>query len=370
MQLVSNKQYNADLLENERGVKNINKLVSVIITNYNYEQYLSEAIESVLHQTYQHFELIIVDDGSKDNSAEIINKYVLLHPEKIKVVVKENGGQGSAFNAGYRIAIGEVIAFLDADDYWYENKLETIMKYHQKYDGIQHNLMINNQFKYTFLENESTKMQLGLNEFGFMGTIPTTGLSFSRKVLEDIMPVPEQDYRICADLYIRAVFLLYNDILSIENPLGFYRVHDSNHWYNNKSVSEDYITNTTKKLNDLKFEKGETLLPLIKPNHSLSAYMYACTEIEPNLTYVIYGTGFAGRYFYEQMKTIYPIHCFASTYIKESDFCDLVVVDIAYLKKNRDVYDKIIIASQQMTEIVDYLINNGIEASRIVHPRL
>ena len=80
-------------------------MISVLINNYNYAGYLEQAVESVIHQTYEDWELIIVDDGSKDCSAEIIKRYVEKYPKKIRGVFKENGGQASAVNAGFALAV-------------------------------------------------------------------------------------------------------------------------------------------------------------------------------------------------------------------------------------------------------------------------
>ncbi len=72
-------------------------LVSILINNYNYGRFLSKAIDSALNQEYQNIEVIVVDDGSTDDSRKIIESY----GERIKPVLKENGGQASAFNAGF-----------------------------------------------------------------------------------------------------------------------------------------------------------------------------------------------------------------------------------------------------------------------------
>lgn len=76
-------------------------LASIIIDNYNYGRFLADAINSALAQTYQHTEVIVVDDGSTDNSREIISQY----GDRIRPVLKENGGQGSAFNAGFEASV-------------------------------------------------------------------------------------------------------------------------------------------------------------------------------------------------------------------------------------------------------------------------
>jgi glycosyltransferase involved in cell wall biosynthesis len=98
-------------------------MVSVIIPTYNRESFLSRAIQSVLSQTYSNWELLVVDDGSTDNTRKVVNEYIK-KDNRIKYFYKENGGQGSARNLGIKHASGEYIAFLDSDDEWLPEKLE------------------------------------------------------------------------------------------------------------------------------------------------------------------------------------------------------------------------------------------------------
>jgi glycosyltransferase involved in cell wall biosynthesis len=94
--------------------------VSVIIPTYNRSNFITETIDSVLAQTYLDFEIIIVDDGSTDNTLEVLS----LYGEKIKIIQQDNQGQGPARNAGIKSSKGEWIAFLDSDDLWKPNKLQ------------------------------------------------------------------------------------------------------------------------------------------------------------------------------------------------------------------------------------------------------
>lgn len=104
-------------------------LISVIIPVYNLENYLHEAIDSVLCQTYQNFELIVVDDGSIDTSRDIILQYAKQVPQKFRYVFQENQGAAAARNKGIKLAQGEWIAFLDGDDVWKPYKLERQLKF-------------------------------------------------------------------------------------------------------------------------------------------------------------------------------------------------------------------------------------------------
>lgn len=96
--------------------------ISIIVPIYNTEKFLEETIESVLNQSYSNWELLLIDDGSTDKSAEICKKYVT-QDERIFYFHKQNGGQASARNLGIKKSKGEWIGFLDSDDLWLPSKL-------------------------------------------------------------------------------------------------------------------------------------------------------------------------------------------------------------------------------------------------------
>jgi glycosyltransferase involved in cell wall biosynthesis len=98
---------------------NQEKKISVIIPNYNYGRYLSQAIESVLTQSYTNIELIVVNNGSTDNSLDVLRFY----ENRIRVIDQANLGQSGARNSGLANATGDLVAFLDADDFWESSKL-------------------------------------------------------------------------------------------------------------------------------------------------------------------------------------------------------------------------------------------------------
>ncbi|MBQ8038354.1 MAG: glycosyltransferase family 2 protein [Lachnospiraceae bacterium] len=111
-----------------------NLFVSVIVPIYKVEEYLEECVRSILNQTYQNFELILVDDASPDNCGKLCDAYAAENP-KVKVIHKENGGLSSARNAGVEIARGEYIAFIDSDDYVRECYLEELVKLAQQHSA-------------------------------------------------------------------------------------------------------------------------------------------------------------------------------------------------------------------------------------------
>lgn len=99
-----------------------NDIVSIVVASYNMGDYIGLTIESILKQTYQSFELIIIDDGSTDNTPDQVAQF--LHESNIKYIKQENQGQPKAKNRGIREASGKYIAFCDADDIWTPDKLE------------------------------------------------------------------------------------------------------------------------------------------------------------------------------------------------------------------------------------------------------
>lgn len=100
--------------------------VSVIVPVYNVEKYLEKCLESLVNQKFNNYEIIVVNDGSPDNSQKIIDKYIKKYPKLIKGYKKENGGVSSARNYGLKNAIGDYIAFVDSDDYVKEDYLSLL----------------------------------------------------------------------------------------------------------------------------------------------------------------------------------------------------------------------------------------------------
>ena len=105
--------------------------VSIIIPNYNYARFIGETLQSVLDQTFTDFEAIVVDDGSKDNSVEVIRSFAS-RDARIRVVEKTNGGLSSARNAALPLLKGRLVTFLDSDDIWTPDFLSTMVEHFEK----------------------------------------------------------------------------------------------------------------------------------------------------------------------------------------------------------------------------------------------
>lgn len=204
--------------------------ISILINNYNYASYIEECVNSVLNQTYQNFEIIFVDDGSHDNSHDVISTFT---DSRIKKIFKKNGGQGSAFNSGFEASKGELIAFLDSDDWWKPNKLEEVVNWHNflhgEYSLLQHNVDVwengkTYPFKTAMYSGNIFRHSIRTGELGvFVGT---SGLTFRREILQKIMPVPN-DFRISADAYLTRTSFTFDFVYSIPKSLGYYRKHNN-----------------------------------------------------------------------------------------------------------------------------------------------
>lgn len=126
--------------------------VSIIVPVYGVEKYIAKCLDSLVNQTLEDIEVIVVNDGTKDNSQKIIDKYVKKYPNKIKSFIKENGGQGSARNYGLKKATGEYIGYVDSDDYV---ELDMYEKLYNK--AREHNLDIVICGNYNVSEDYQTK---------------------------------------------------------------------------------------------------------------------------------------------------------------------------------------------------------------------
>lgn len=209
--------------------------VSIIVNNFNYGQFVGKAIQSACQQTYQNIEIIVVDDGSTDDSKSVIDSF----DNHIQPIFKENGGQASAFNVGFEASKGDIILFLDADDALLPHAVERIVsvwqpgvaKVHFLLDAIDGSGL---SLGYTY---PSRGEYLGrgdvvstLLERGVYGVAPTSGNALSREALAKIFPVPDDKYRISADGYIATSIIFHGQVLAIEESLGQYRIHGSNNW--------------------------------------------------------------------------------------------------------------------------------------------
>lgn len=119
--------------------------VSIIVPVYNVKDYLQKCLDSLVQQTLQDIEIIVVNDGSTDGSAEFVEAYASGYPEVMKVINKENGGLMSAWTTGVRASKGDYIGFIDSDDYASLDMYEKLYGYAQQYDAdiVMSNYLVN-----------------------------------------------------------------------------------------------------------------------------------------------------------------------------------------------------------------------------------
>ena len=209
-------------------------LVSILINNYNYGRYLGVAIESALAQTYRHTEVVVVDDGSTDDSRDVIASF----GNRVVAVLKVNGGQASALNTGLGASRGDIICFLDADDWFLPEKAAQVVRAFtsEDYGWFFHLLSSNGNGAEPaypgFQAGEwdyRAEMAAGYG-FPYVPTA-TSGLCFRRELLACILPMPEQikiTSGTSCDTYLKWAALSLESGVFSSDRLAIQRIHGSN----------------------------------------------------------------------------------------------------------------------------------------------
>lgn len=207
-------------------------LVSVLINNFNYADFLAKSIDSALAQDYPAIEIVVVDDGSTDDSHAVMDRY----GSKIVAVKKSNGGQASCFNAGFAACRGEIVCFLDSDDVWTPGKVSRVVEaaeadpeaglilhYTQRVDGQGEPLGTPRPKRL-----KQGDQSVFIARWGGWQHPPTSGVSCRREVLEQVLPMPEEGFRVSADRYLAVVAGMFAPLAAVEHTLAFCLVHDRN----------------------------------------------------------------------------------------------------------------------------------------------
>lgn len=224
-------------------------LVSIIVNNCNYAPYLAQAIDSALDQTYPHAEVIVVDDGSTDESRDIIRSY----GSRIAAVLKPRCGQTSAMNTGFEVSRGEIICFLDADDVLLPGAADTVVPLfrEEKVVNVYWPLfVIDRSGAMTGRRNppgrppEGNLLDFVLYESGpdALGWSPTSGNAWARSFLCHIFPMTELERTLgigsaSADSSLSMLAPVFGLIRRIDEPQGCKRVHAASDY-----SSRDYET--------------------------------------------------------------------------------------------------------------------------------
>jgi len=220
-----------------KSERNDNKSVAVILSTYNGAKYLRQQIDSILHQTYENITLFIRDDGSKDDTLNIICEY-LENEYSVKIVLIEDGlgnvGFGESFCRIIAAATGyDYYAFCDQDDYWLENKIELAVEEMSKYDRDEYLLWTANYFvtdekleKRRLANQESPLLKLNLYNHCFHGLISGFSIVINNK-LKEVAFGQNDYYPAYHDRWVVLIVLaLKGKLLYSEEPLVFYRRYD------------------------------------------------------------------------------------------------------------------------------------------------
>jgi glycosyltransferase involved in cell wall biosynthesis len=209
-------------------------LISVIIPVYNGERYLGEAIQSVPTQTYEPVELIVIDDGSTDRSADVAKGF-----SNVRYELQENRGISAARNRGVEVARGEFLAFLDADDVWISDKLSLQMAAVERDPTL--NLVFGHVKEFVSPELvELLKGQVQVADGIVPGLIPSTLLVRREAFVR--MGVFETNWKMgeFAAWYTRAIEHKLNQIM-LPNLVARRRVHDANNGRRQRESATDYV---------------------------------------------------------------------------------------------------------------------------------
>lgn len=209
-------------------------LVSALVNTYNHQRFIAQAIQSVLDQDFpaDQMEIIVVDDGSTDHTSEIIRPFL----PRIRYIHKENGGQVSAFNVGVAESRGEILAFLDGDDWWAPKKISSVVAAFEKNPSIG---SVGHAY-YEVDENgcilgtmSPTSNTMGLKDFHiaqisyslrvFLGT---SRFAIRRSVLEKTLPVPAE--LPFFDNFVFSQAAAISGAILLDEPLCYYRLHSRN----------------------------------------------------------------------------------------------------------------------------------------------
>lgn len=246
--------------------------VSVIIATYNHAKYLPRAIDSVLEQTYQDFEIIVIDDGSTDNTKAACERYSDKYPNKVKYFYQQNSGPAAARNKGIKKASGEYAAFLDADDLWMKEKLQIQIEFLEKNRDIS---FVYGKAKVLdesgnqigikperYQQHDFSKLILDWGHFPMMTVVV-------RKECFDKVGYFAEDLYIMEDIHLWIRISKFFKIHGLDQFLGSYFKHGSNVTLNRELVFKSTALVYQKLLDEFKNE-----VPVAKMKQKIAANLY------------------------------------------------------------------------------------------------
>jgi glycosyltransferase involved in cell wall biosynthesis len=206
---------------------------SILIVNYNYGRYLSSSIDSALSQTWPNVQVVVVDDGSTDESSLIMQTY----GSEIETVYKKNGGQASGANAAFPLLTGETVIFLDSDDLLEPDAIEKtigffedpdIVKVCWPFTIIDRNGSPTGETKFRRISSGNFRRQALRMGPASHYTPAQSGNFWRKSFLDEVFPIHETDFRNIVDAYLFTFSPFFGSFRSVPEPLTRYRVHGSN----------------------------------------------------------------------------------------------------------------------------------------------
>lgn len=210
-------------------------LVSVLISNFNYERYIRSAVQSVVAQTYDNIEVVLCDDGSTDGSLHALKQF--REHSQVRILHQRNLGQAAALNRAYEASSGEIICLLDSDDEFVTDKVSTVVEAmtSSNHGFLVHALeVIDASGHPTGARMRPDPQEQGwilpqvVNRGGRWRSAPTSALCMRREVATRIFPIPEKPFRTEADAFIYTLAPMLTTVLVSDQSLARYRGHGAN----------------------------------------------------------------------------------------------------------------------------------------------
>lgn len=268
--------------------------LSIIVTSFNHARFVGSAITSALDVRWPRKEVIVVDDGSTDNSPEVIASF----GDRIIAITKPNGGQNSAANVGFARATGDLVLFLDSDDLLQPSVGEEVAavwtartsKVQFGHIYVDHEGKSIGEVWPDYLLNPPLEPTLAtLRRRGFYEAPTTSGNVWSRSFLEMVFPLPEASpsrlpgayYGLFFDAYLNMLAPCFGEVVTLRTPQGCYRVHSANDSGSGKTLSPDFFLNRARDYARVVAKANEVLAALGKT----PGFLIDCERDEMQMRY-------------------------------------------------------------------------------------
>jgi glycosyltransferase involved in cell wall biosynthesis len=240
-------------------------ILSVLVDTYNHERYIEQAVVSAIEQDFpaDDYEIVVVDDGSTDRTPDIVRKF----RPRVRLLSKKNGGQASAFNAGLPELRGEIVAFLDGDDWFARSKLAAVidaLEQHPESSAVGHGFYEfcdgSNEVRVCSPEKQklvdlSTPEAARQSYLGWLFLV-TSALTVRKRVLDRLLPIPER-LTFCADTPI-AMASMADGVCLLPLVLSYYRRHGNS--FQAVDLTDQVRMRRRAEIRELTFEFTESLL--------------------------------------------------------------------------------------------------------------